>query len=306
VSLLRPKLSAAGRLTRSVTPAQYSAPRAALWVAAPRPRPARGSSRVVAAGGNSRSLRESAAGSPPAGSRGIFIQVEPTPNPASLKFLPGLDVLGWQQSEDGEGERQTKSMDIPRSEAFKSPLAQVLYGVDGVVGVFLGSDFVTVTKDEFAEWTSIQPQLFSLMTDFFHAEKDVLDENAVANADTAIQEGDSEVVRMIKELLETRVRPAVAVDGGDIVYHGFEDGVVLLKMQGSCKGCPSSSVTLKQGIERMMMHWIPEVLGVVAVDDDDLEKINTEAFNKVEDALAAEAEGLDTVAFNIPETGNKT
>jgi len=145
--------------------------------------------------------------------------------------------------------------------------------------VFFARDFISVNKEPEQDWTSLKPAVFGVIMNFYNTGKPLLEEVQVRE-DTQIQQGDSEVVQMIKEILETRVRPQVQEDGGDIEYKGFQGGVVLLKMQGSCSGCASSSVTLKSGIERMLMHWIPEVTGVVAVSDSDLEKINLEEFNK--------------------------
>jgi len=138
------------------------------------------------------------------------------------------------------------------------------------------------------EWHYLKPQIFSIISDFYASGKPLLSTEASQNAaekSTVIQPEDSETVAMIKEILETRVRPGVQEDGGDIQYRGFQDGVVYLKMQGSCSGCPSSSVTLKNGIEKMLMHWVPEVNGVIAVDDDELEKLNLEHFAKVEQGI---------------------
>eukprot|EP01113_Clastostelium_recurvatum_P005908 TRINITY_DN12658_c0_g1_i1.p1 TRINITY_DN12658_c0_g1~~TRINITY_DN12658_c0_g1_i1.p1 ORF type:complete len:300 (+),score=91.11 TRINITY_DN12658_c0_g1_i1:48-902(+) len=205
--------------------------------------------------------------------RTMFIQTQNTPNPDSLKFLPGQTVL------------ETGTIDFPSvSAASRSPLALALFRVEGVKSIFMGYDFISVNKMPDEDWNLLKPAVFAAIMDFYNSGKPVM-QDEVINKDTEVKPEDSEVVAMIKELLETRVRPSVQEDGGDIEYRGFEDGVVLLKMQGSCSGCPSSSVTLKSGIERMLMHWIPEVAGVVAVSDDDLEKINLEAFNKTESSL---------------------
>lgn len=186
----------------------------------------------------------------------MFIQTEQTPNPATLKFLPGRTVLA-------EGTADFASAD----KAERSPLAQRLFQVEGVAGVFLGSDFITVTKAERAEWTVMKPAILGIVMEHFVQNRPVLlAESAPAPADGgSFEEKDRELVDQIKELLETRVRPAVAQDGGDIVFHGFQDGVVFLKMQGSCAGCPSSTATLKMGIENMLKHYVPEVVEVQAV-----------------------------------------
>jgi len=180
----------------------------------------------------------------------MFIQTEETPNPATLKFLPGRAVMG-------EG-----TADFARAEgAERSPLASRLFGVDGVRRVFLGGDFVTVTKADEKDWALLKPALLGVIMEHFTTNQPVmLGEGDAAPA--AADEDDDEIVIQIKELLETRVRPAVAQDGGDITFHSFEDGVVYLHMQGSCSGCPSSTATLKMGIENMLRHYVPEVLEV--------------------------------------------
>lgn len=183
----------------------------------------------------------------------MFIQTEETPNPATLKFLPGRAVV-----EDG-------TADFTSSEAAqsRSPLAGRLFEVDGVSAVFFGRDFITITKAAEREWHVMKPALLGAIMEHFTAGRPVMAETTEAAAESA--EDDDEVVQQIKELLETRVRPAVAMDGGDIVYQGFEKGIVFLQMQGACSGCPSSTATLKMGIENMLKHYIPEVVEVRAV-----------------------------------------
>lgn len=180
----------------------------------------------------------------------MFIQTEETPNPATLKFLPGRAVMG-------EG-----TADFARVEgAERSPLASRLFGVDGVKRVFLGGDFVTVTKADEKDWALLKPALLGVIMEHFTTNQPVI----LADGETApvaSSDEDDEIIVQIKELLETRVRPAVAQDGGDITFHSFEDGVVYLHMQGSCSGCPSSTATLKMGIENMLRHYVPEVLEV--------------------------------------------
>jgi Fe-S cluster biogenesis protein NfuA len=184
----------------------------------------------------------------------MFIQTEQTPNPATLKFLPGREVM------------KSGTADFPSPEtAARSPLAERLFHIEGVNGVFLGSDFVTVTKKEGREWQLLKPSILGAIMEHFTAGKPVLLESDAAPAASAAAEDESEIVVQIKELLDTRVRPAVAMDGGDIIFHGFEDGVVYLHMQGSCSGCPSSTATLKAGIENMLRHYLPEVTEVRAV-----------------------------------------
>jgi Fe-S cluster biogenesis protein NfuA len=182
----------------------------------------------------------------------MFIQTEPTPNPASLKFLPGREVLG-------SGTAEYRSAD----EAEQSPLATRLFGVDGVGGVFLGSDFVTVTKAA-GEWQHLKPAVLGAIMEHFMSGMPVVRATPAADSDGAefFDPADAETVATIKELIETRVRPAVANDGGDITFRGFRDGVVFLNMRGSCAGCPSSTATLKHGIENLLRHFVPEVQGI--------------------------------------------
>lgn len=194
----------------------------------------------------------------------MYIQTEDTPNPQSMKFLPGSSVLG-------HGEL---GMDFPTMETAEagSPLAATLFQTDGVMGVYLGADFITVTKAEAVEWMHIKPALLGSIADFFTAGLPVLNEGATSASSSAATpledyEGDDrETVEQILELIETRVRPAVAADGGDIIFKHFEPrtGVVFLSMQGACAGCPSSTMTLKAGIENMLKHYVPEVVKVEA------------------------------------------
>jgi Fe-S cluster biogenesis protein NfuA len=182
----------------------------------------------------------------------MFIQTESTPNPATLKFLPGQTVL------------EAGTADFPTSEtAGTSPLAQRIFAVDGVTGVFFGTDFVTVTKEEGRDWDHLKPALLGAIMEHFQSGQPVMANNATPASGHADHNGaDSEIVGQIKELLDSRVRPAVAQDGGDITFHGFERGVVYLHMQGACAGCPSSTLTLKMGIENLLRHYIPEVTEV--------------------------------------------
>jgi Fe-S cluster biogenesis protein NfuA len=182
----------------------------------------------------------------------MFIQTESTPNPATLKFLPGQTVL------------EAGTADFPSAEgADKSPLAERIFKVQGVTGVFFGNDFVTVTKEDGAEWDHLKPAILGSIMEHFQSGKPVMLGEAGAGSGHAEHSGeDAEIVGQIKELLDTRVRPAVAQDGGDITFHGFERGVVYLHMQGACAGCPSSTITLKMGIENLLRHYIPEVTEV--------------------------------------------
>lgn len=184
----------------------------------------------------------------------MFIQTEATPNPATLKFIPGKTVL-----EDGTADFRA------RDAAKASPLAQRLFDIDGVEGVFLGSDFISVTKGG-ADWQHLKPMILGAIMEHYLSGAATVEGHG-ANDDEAgtYDPKDAEVVSTIKELLETRVRPAVAQDGGDIIFSGFRDGVVYLHMRGACSGCPSSTATLRHGIENLLRHFCPEVQEVQAV-----------------------------------------
>jgi Fe-S cluster biogenesis protein NfuA len=178
----------------------------------------------------------------------MFIQIEETPNPATLKFLPGRPVLA------------SGTANFPdRASAARSPLASALFALNEVDGVFLGADFVTVTKSRGSDWYALKPSVLSVIMDVLTTGQPVLIDEGAATPHSTASEEDDEIVSQIKELIDTRVRPAVAQDGGDIIFHGYENGVVYLHMQGSCAGCPSSTATLKAGIENMLRHYIPEV-----------------------------------------------
>ncbi|MCD7058508.1 NifU family protein [Pelagibacterium xiamenense] len=182
----------------------------------------------------------------------MFIQTEVTPNPATLKFLPGREVLAGEP-------RDFRDADAARI----SPLASALFSLDGVSGVFLGSDFVSVTKDETTDWAHIKPAILGAVMDHYMSGKPILAEGAppaeANDADEFFDADDAETVEVIKELLATRVRPAVAMDGGDITFKGYKEGTVFLHMQGACSGCPSSTATLKSGIENLLRHFVPGV-----------------------------------------------
>ena len=185
----------------------------------------------------------------------MFIETEPTPNPATLKFLPGSPVMG------------AGSADFPSAaSAGRSPLAQSLFSLPGVARVFLGGDFITVTKTDQLDWPALKPQILGAIMEHFVAGRPVMEGEALAAEEEEIAPEDREIVEQIKELLDTRVRPAVAGDGGDIVFRGYRDGVVRLHMQGACSGCPSSRATLKHGIENMLRHYVPEVVSVEQVE----------------------------------------
>ncbi len=187
----------------------------------------------------------------------MFIQTEQTPNPQTLKFLPGKVVMD-------EGTAFYQNID----EARDSPFAKRLFAIDGVSGVFFGSDFITITKSDAYEWEVMKPSVLGGIIDHFNSGDITVEKEVEKEAKKSLKtnEDDSDIVKQIKELLDTRVRPAVAMDGGDIIYDDFADGVVYLKMQGACSGCPSSTATLKMGIENMLKHYIPEVQEVRPVD----------------------------------------
>jgi Fe-S cluster biogenesis protein NfuA len=184
----------------------------------------------------------------------MFIQTEQTPNPATLKFLPGCTVMSSGTANFTES-----------GSAARSPLAERLFGLPEVTGVFLGADFITVSKSDDSDWHQLKPAVLAAIMEHFTAGHPVILADAAASTDTEGGEEEDEIVTQIKELLETRVRPAVAMDGGDIIFDDFADGIVYLHMQGSCSGCPSSTATLKAGIENMLRHYIPEVVEVRAV-----------------------------------------
>ncbi|MFN0265174.1 NifU family protein [Tepidamorphus sp. 3E244] len=180
----------------------------------------------------------------------MFIQTETTPNPATLKFLPGRavlpgDTLDMRSAEDAE----------------ISPLASALFAVDGVSGVFYGADFIAVTKDEQVDWQFIKPAILGSIMEHFMSGGPLLagEHEEQVGDEEFFDESDTQTVETIKELLETRVRPAVAHDGGDIAFRGFKDGIVYLHMRGACAGCPSSTATLKNGIQNLLRHFLPDV-----------------------------------------------
>lgn len=189
----------------------------------------------------------------------MFIQTEATPNPATLKFLPGKVVLDHGTADFREADEA----------ASRSPLAASLFAVEGVTAVFFGYDFITVTKDDAVEWPHLKPAILASIMEHFMSDVPVM-----ASQDAARETGtgeefydsdDESIVATIKELLDTRVRPAVAQDGGDITFRGYKGGTVFLHMKGACAGCPSSTATLKHGIQNLLRHFIPEVQGVEAV-----------------------------------------
>jgi Fe-S cluster biogenesis protein NfuA len=186
----------------------------------------------------------------------MFIQTEATPNPATLKFIPGRVVL------------DTGTMEFTsRDSAARSPLAERLFSVPGVTGVFFGADFVTVTRDG-SDWQHLKPAILGAIMEHYMSGAPLLADGSAGSDEAADEDGeffdkaDAETVEMIKDLIETRVRPAVANDGGDITFRGFKDGVVYLNMKGSCAGCPSSTATLQHGIQNLLKHFVPDVVEV--------------------------------------------
>ena len=181
----------------------------------------------------------------------MFIQTESTPNPATLKFLPGRTVMA------------AGTADFPGEDAAQaSPLARRIFATGDVTGVFFGPDFVTVTKADDVDWAHIKPGILAAIMDHFHSGDPVIEGDAGTVAHAAQDGPDAEIVNQIKELLDTRVRPAVANDGGDITFRGFKDGVVYLDMKGACSGCPSSTATLRHGIQNLLRHYLPDVIEV--------------------------------------------
>src|SRR5436190_12102744 len=186
----------------------------------------------------------------------MFIQTEPTPNPATLKFLPGRPVLA-------SGTLDMRDLES----AAQSPLAESLFAIDGISGVFFGSDFIAVTKAG-GEWQQLKPAILGAIMEHYMSGAPLLADGAAQSdadlddQDEFFDEADAETVDMIKDLIETRVRPAVANDGGDITFRGFKDGIVYLNMKGSCAGCPSSTATLQHGIQNLLKHFVPDVVEV--------------------------------------------
>ena len=185
----------------------------------------------------------------------MFIQTETTPNPASLKFLPGRVVME-------RGTADFRSVE----EANSSLLAQNLFKIEGVEGVFFGSDFISITKSENFDWQILKPSVLGAISVHYESGASIINKIENVEKNSTVTK-DSEIVVQIKELLDTKVRPAVAMDGGDITFSDFKDGIVFLHMQGACSGCPSSTATLKAGIENMLKHYLPEVQGVEPVMD---------------------------------------
>lgn len=192
----------------------------------------------------------------------MFIQVENTPNPATLKFIPDGKIVLDKGSAEFKNQQQA---------SLKSPLALQLFAINGVEAVFFGHDFITITKSGNESWQYLTPEIQGVIMDFYLTNKPIMFAEKTsdqADKNNKVNDDDSDIVKQIKELIEIKVRPAVAMDGGDIIFHSFENGVVYLILKGSCSGCPSSTVTLKNGIENMLKHYIPEVEAVEQVSDE--------------------------------------
>lgn len=181
----------------------------------------------------------------------MFIQTEETPNPATIKFLPGQIIV------------EKGTIDFPSaSDAQKSPLAKRMFGITGVQRVFFSGDFISITKADDTDWSMLKPMILAVIMEHLSTGQKIIDDDFFEKKETASSGENSEIENQIIELLDERVRPMVAMDGGDIVFDRFEDGIVYLEMQGACSGCPSSTATLKSGIENMLKHYIPEVIEV--------------------------------------------
>lgn len=187
----------------------------------------------------------------------MFIQTELTPNPNSLKFLPGKEVLGQRSLHFANSE-----------EAQYSPIAKRLFQIEGVESIFLGSDFITVSKKDSCSWDLLKPYIIEVIIAHYLEEKPIISEES-ESLEEFFDPNDAQLVKEIKALLDNRIRPAVAQDGGDIVFRGFKEGVVYLGLRGACSGCPSSTATLKMGIENMLKHYIPEIQEVQAFNGED-------------------------------------
>ncbi|KAI6648963.1 hypothetical protein LOD99_7036 [Oopsacas minuta] len=212
-------------------------------------------------------------------SRSMFIQTFDTPNPNSLKFTPGVQVLP-------ESFEQGTLSFSNRREAYASPLARQLFALSGVTSILLGSDFVTVTKNEDQEWPEMKPDIYCVIMDFFIAGLPTVEVEKLKalEEDRETEGNEDETVLMIKEILNTRIRPTVQEDGGDIVFKGFENGIVRLKLRGACESCPSSVVTLKHGIQNMLQFYVKEVVSVEEVTDEE-DTMNEKVFKQLEQQL---------------------
>lgn len=224
--------------------------------------------------------------------RTLFIQTEDTPNDDALKFYPGRSVLenpseNVSVKEGGPSPPISTLEFINAREALASPLAKRLFQVDGVQHVFLGPDFITVTKDSSFNWPILKPDIYSAITEFYSSGEPIVLSELEVPSDTTILETDSEPVQMIKELIETRIRPVIQRDGGDLQYIDFVDGIVKLRLRGACRTCSSSVTTLRNGIENMLMHYVPEVMGVEEYEEPS-EQVGLQEFEKLEARIKQE------------------
>jgi len=236
----------------------------------------------------------------------MFIQTMNTPNPESLKFIPGRPVLGFSEDEN----ETTNGFYVTvndKTEIAKSPLCTTLFkNIEGIKSIYLGADFITVTKYAEHNWSHLRTPIFAAIMDFYTSFGEGEEVQVLLSApvitDTTILDTDDEIVAMIKELLETRIRPAVQEDGGDIHYVNYEEdsGIVYVKLAGSCVGCPSSSVTLKNGVENMLMHYIPEVSGVEAVEEEGADGDGVQQITEEEDMKKAKSYEERLRAAGIP------
>lgn len=213
--------------------------------------------------------------------RTLLMRTQETPNPSSMKFLPDQAILQPNSSNGIYYQRADK-----KQWQAHSPLARKLFAIEGVKAVFFGQDFVTITKEPEEYWPGLRPQVYAALSEFFSEGLPAVTDEPIVT-DTTILDDDSEVVAMIKELIEERIRPAVQEDGGDIFFHKYDEvtGIVQVQLAGSCSGCPSSSITLKNGVENMMMHYIPEVKGVEEYKDAILTDVNEKAVASLEERL---------------------
>jgi Fe-S cluster biogenesis protein NfuA len=189
----------------------------------------------------------------------MFIRTENTPNPSTLKFIPDGKIIVENGTIGFKNQKQAST---------KSPLALQLFEIKGIKALLFGYDFITITKTDDIEWQQIKAEIQATIMDFFVVGKPIFYDQNKKDSKEQSSEDDNEIVKQIKELIEIKVRPAVAMDGGDIIFHSFEDGIVKLILKGSCSGCPSSTITLKNGIENMLKHYIPEVVAVEQVEDE--------------------------------------
>ncbi|MCE2687858.1 MAG: NifU family protein [Rickettsiales bacterium] len=192
----------------------------------------------------------------------MFIQTEQTPNPATLKFIADGHIITEAGNFEFKNQKQAVS---------KSPLALQLFEIKAIESIFIAKDFIVITKNDDTDWKAIKTEIIATIIDFIVGNKPIIFEGIDEDSKNShsVNDNDSEIVKQIKELLDIKVRPAVAMDGGDIIFHSFEDGIVKLHLKGSCSGCPSSTITLKSGVEQMLKHYIPEIIAVEQIFDEE-------------------------------------